>query len=247
MKIAIALRTCGSVLNYWGSERFVDADKPTIILKCLESILRSISNMDHEVVFSIHDDNSDHDTITKMMELCAKYNVDPQLFHCQKLENFKSQYEWAKQQECDYIYCVEDDYLHTEEAIGAMIDMCERMKIFLPSEYAVYPCNNPHRYASFEMLYPSYIMKGDTGYWRSSFHSTHTFLISKIAFDSYDSIMQFQAYNWPSLDATEDKTINRIWLEQQVKLLCPLDSLAYHLADSTQEDDGWIEVWNKLE
>lgn len=244
MKVAIALRTCGSVLNYWGADRVVDADKPTILLKCLKSILIAINNTTHEVKFSIHDDNSDHDTICKMVNLCVEYNVPYELFHAKKLENFRSQYEWAKVQECDYVYCVEDDYLHTQSSIDDMINTCEQMKQFLPSEYAVYPYNNPHRYASFEMLYPSYIIKGEQCYWRSLLHSTHTFLIPKSAFLEYDDILKYQAYEWPSLNATEDNTINKIWMQQQVKLLCPLKSLAYHLSDKTQEDPGWVNLWD---
>lgn len=245
MKVAIALRTCDSVANYWNTERAVKATKPEIVLTCLNSLAKSIKLSKHEIIFSIHDDNSSATTIKQIANICINFNIKTDFYNCEKLSNFKSQYRWVEHQECDYIYCVEDDYLHTTNAIDNMVEICEHMQTFLPGEYAVYPFNNPHRYNSSDMLYPSYIIRGKDRYWRSSFHSTHTFFISKNIFLKNKKIMEFQAYEWPSLNAIEDNTINKIWREQEVRLLCPLNSIAYHLADKTQEDDlnDWKKIW----
>lgn len=65
-------------------------------------------------------------------------------------------------------------------------------------------------------------------------------------FTHYDSIMKFQAYNWgTSADWIEDSTINKVWKEQKLMMFTPLKSLAYHLADRTQEDpfDDWQQLW----
>ena len=247
MKIAVALRTCDSVFNYWNGPRIVDATKAEVILTCLRSLVRSIKNSHHEVVFSIHDDNSSEETIAEIANICTQLAVPVDFYNCAKLKNFQSQYDWITQQECDYVYCVEDDYLHRNNAIDGMTDMCEYMKGFFAGEYAVHPFNNPHRYNSFDMLYPSYIIKGTDQYWRSLFHSTHTFFMSKTAFTKYDEVMKFQACTWPSLEATEDKTINNIWQSQEIRLLSPLSSLAFHLADPSQEDilTDWREIWNE--
>jgi dimeric dUTPase (all-alpha-NTP-PPase superfamily) len=247
MKLAIAIRTCDSVLNYWNTKRVVKANKPEIVLTCLHSLLKSIALSKHSIKFSIHDDSSSSHTIEQMAKMCTKFNVSVDFYNCDKLKNFVSQYNWIKEQDCEYLYCVEDDYLHRQNAIDSMVDMCDYMKDFFPGEYAIYPFNNPHRYNSFDMLYPSYIIKGKDQYWRSSFHSTHTFFISKKSFDDYDNIMKFQSHAWPSLEATEDKTINNIWKEQRVRLLSPLNSLSFHLADETQEDKltNWQEIWKE--
>jgi hypothetical protein len=249
VKIAIALRTCGKVFNYWNNNtRIVDVDKETIILTCLNSLLKSIKASKYTISLSIHDDSSSTETLAKINDLCQQYGISYDLIHSGVRKNFQTQYEWIKQQDCNYVYCVEDDYLHVESAIDDMVDMCEFMKQLLPSEYAVYPFNNPHRYTSFDMLYAVYVLKGPKGYWRSSFHSTHTFFITKQAFDQYDEIMHFQAYAWATdADWLEDSTINKIWNEQQVKLMSPINSLAYHMADSTQEEPfaDWRKLWNE--
>ena len=247
MKIAVALRTCDSVFNYWNSTRMVAATKAEIVLTCLQSLVKSIKNSHHEIVFSIHDDSSSNETINKIAKVCTDLNLPVDLYNCEKLKNFQSQYNWITHRDCDYVYCVEDDYLHRTNAIDSMADMCEYMKEFFPGEYAVYPFNNPHRYNSFDMLYPSYVIKGTDQYWRSSFHSTHTFFMSKQAFNKYNDIMKFQAHEWPSLEAVEDKTINKVWQTQEVRLLSPLNSLAFHLADTTQEDTltNWRQLWDE--
>jgi hypothetical protein len=249
MKIAIALRTCGKVFNYWTADntRMVDVDKETLILTCLNSLLKSISECNHDVAFSIHDDSSSEELLTKMGELCSKHNVPGDLINSGKLGNFKTQYEWLKKQDCDYVYCIEDDYLHRPNAITDMIEFVISLNEFNSGEYAIFPFNCPHRYSHFQQLYPSYIIKGPKQYWRSCVHSTHSFFISKKAFKKYDDIMKFQAYNWgTNADWIEDSTINKIWRDQEVMMFTPLQSLAYHLADKSQEDpfDNWQQLWS---
>lgn len=248
MKIAIALRTCAPVYNYWTKEhnRIVDADKSTIILTCLNSLLKSIKASGIEVNFSIHDDSSPPEFISKIGNLCSKYDISGDLIDSGKFGNFISQYEWIKRQDYDYVYCVEDDYLHTENAIKDMVDMIDHLKTFKDSEYAIFPFNCAHRYNEFRSLYPSYIVKGPNQYWRSNLHSTHTFFVSKVVFDKYDDIMKKQAYTWATNGALEDTTINNIWRSEDVILFTPLQSLAYHLADKTQEDTlyNWKQLWN---
>lgn len=246
MKIAIALRTCAPVYNYWTDEhnRIVDADKTTILLTCLNSLLKSIKTSGHEVVFSIHDDSSPSDVISKMGDLCSKYGVIGDLADSGKFGNFISQYEWVKKQECDYVYCVEDDYLHRECALADMVNMINYLKQFKDGEYGIFPFNCAHRYSQFESLYPSYIVRGPNQYWRSSLHSTHTFFISKKMFDKHDDIMKQQAYTWAKNAALEDTTINKIWRDDVI-LFTPMESLAYHLADKSQEDIlyNWKQLW----
>lgn len=252
MQIAIGLRTCSSVENYWNTQRFVNASKSTLILTCLNSLLKSIKRCildGHYVQFSIHDDNSDNETIDKMMDLCFEHGIPVEFFYTDKHRNFMSQYEWLQQQKFDYAYCVEDDYLHKEYALTDMINMCQNMRelVKLDGDFAVYPFNNPHRYNSFEMMYPSFILEGEKCYWRSILHSTHTFFVPKIAWDKYNEIMKYQADVWPSNDCFEDNTINKIWHEQFIKLICPMDSLAYHLADDSQKDrfGNWKILWER--
>jgi hypothetical protein len=59
--------------------------------------------------------------------------------------------------------------------------------------------------------------------------------------------MKEQAYTWATNAALEDTTINKVWKEQQVMMFTPLESLAYHLADKTQEDpfNNWQQLWSE--
>lgn len=249
MKIAIALRTCDSVLNYWNTERIIDCSKPVLLLTCLNSLLKSISydlrHSSDEIKFSIHDAMSSKDTRDKILKLANEYKIDIDWYDCELLGNFISQYLWCKEQDCDYLYCVEDDYLHTFSAIKDMRDGVEYFNDFFPGDYAVHPFNSPHRYTCYDMLYPSFILKGPNQYWRSSFHSTHTFFIPKKSFIDYDYIMRKQAMNFPYCN--EDNSINIVWKEQKTRLISPLQSLAFHISDKTQEDPfyDWKMLWKQ--
>ena len=152
MKIAIALRTCGKVFNWWDvPDRMVNVSKPTLLLTCLNSLAKAIKNSKHEIIFSIHDDNSGDDILNKMDEVLKQNNVEYQLIHTKPQDSCMTQYDWLRDQECDYFYQVEDDYLHTIESIDSMVEICEFMKVRHPdrheeyNEFAVFPVNHPHR------------------------------------------------------------------------------------------------------
>ena len=247
MKIAYAIRTCSSVYNYWNSSRMIDADKPTILLTCVNSLLKSIAGSGHDYVLSFHDDTSDPQVIDTLKKLCDNHGLAYQFYFNDRGGNFISQYEWCTKQDADYIYCVEDDYLHKPQAIKDMVAVIDYLKTLQPIEYAVHPFNCPHRYSSFESLYPSYIIAGPNQYWRSCFHSTHTFFVSVQTFRVYDSIMRDQAYNWFNTASVEDKTINQIWRDQQTMLFTPLSSLAFHIADRSHQDpyEPWYNLWQE--
>lgn len=247
MKIAIALRTCTSQYNIFNLKRIIEEPKSTITLTCLNSLLKTIKNTKHNVTFSIHDDNSGDEVVQKMQEMCKSYGVECELFRCESKGNFKSQYEWMKKQDAEALYAVEDDYLHKETALQDMVEMIDHMIKFDEALYGIYPFNCYHRYTNPTSLYPSYVISGPKQYWRSLLHSTHTFFIPHIVFHMFDEIMKRQAYTWPThQECNEDRTINNVW-KNGVRLLCPLDSLAYHLEDETQEDPiyDWRPLWNK--
>lgn len=247
MRILYPVRTCDSVYNFWDSTRFVDCDKATVVATCVNSLLKSIVSFDHEPILSFHDDNSSKRTLEAIQDLCHQHKLKYEIFHTEPKRNFISQYNWTVDQDFDYVYCVEDDYLHRENAIHDMVEMIGILNYITPKDYAIYPFNNPHRYASFDQLYPSYIVKGSNQYWRSILHSTHTYLISKKCFVDNIDIMRVQAYNWHIDSSLEDETINHVWRKQDTMLFSPMKSLAYHIADSSQEDnfDNWRELWNQ--
>jgi hypothetical protein len=94
-------------------------------------------------------------------------------------------------------------------------------------------------------MYPVYVLRSKNGYWRSAFHSTATFFMSKKSADDNDDILRHQAYSWEINSAPEDDIINKLWQKQEVRLLYPMRSLAWHLSDEHNRDivDDWEHIW----
>lgn len=244
MKIAIALRSCGSVLNFW-EPRFVTDNKSTIIMTCLNSLLKTLSNSKHEILLSIHDDTSSENLKEKMKNLIKQFEINYQWFDTGKRGNFKSQYEWSRKQNFDFIYLVEDDWLHTDFALNDMIDFMNDIKSFDFGEYAIFPMNCPIRYVSPKSLYPCYVVKGKKDYWRTIQHSTATCFLDKNTIITHDDILRQQAYAWEYDGAKEDDYINNLW--KRVRLFCPIKTLAWHISDEPNKDtiNDWKSVWLK--
>jgi len=247
MKIAVALRTCDNVQSHWGTKRYFDVEKRVLLMTCIGSLFQTIKcTKGHEIQLSIHDDNSAENTLKYIDSLAEIYGIKYELVHTERLGNFKSQYEWAKKQDTDFVYCVEDDYLHHPQMFNYFVDMYDYLHSLVNQpgiDYAFYPWNNPQRYQTFEYIYPVMVFKHNRRYWRSELQSTHTFFMSKFAFDRHDDTMKFQAYNWPKEEAWDFRTITMIWREQQTRLVVPLDSLAYHVCD--QEIPEAKELWER--
>ena len=89
MKIAVGIRTCASNFNFWNSTRVVDADKRTILLTCINSVLKSAKESGYDYVFSIHDDNSGEAVIKDIQCLFDYHNYPVEIFHTEKLGTFK--------------------------------------------------------------------------------------------------------------------------------------------------------------
>jgi hypothetical protein len=249
MKIAVAVRTCGQVFHWWNDpDRIVNVSKPSLVLTSLNSLCRTIKNSKHDIILSIHDDNSGEQFLSSLDQLIKFYSIEYQLIQTEPKGNCISQYNWLKQQHCDYVYLMEDDYLHTEHGLDTMLNACEYMQEFEPNDlggYAVFPMNHPHRYRK-NFIYSSYIFIIDNRYWRSITHTSASFFISKKDFTTYDEYMRINAYSW-SERVEEDKAINLFWNMGKVRLLCPINSLAWHIADKTHEDkiNDWKSVWDQ--
>lgn len=133
-----------------------------------------------------------HDGPSGPLEDIFKENCSGQLININYNSNHKSLIEclnYAKSSKADYIYFLEDDYIHRDGAIECLFD---GLSLFPNSVISLY--DHPDRYERTDDLDrgKSYIYTGKTCHWRTAESTTCTWASSKYLYDNvlYDIAKQ---------------------------------------------------------
>lgn len=200
----IILRTCASVnMLSQSKKRIFNLTKKDYSLKTLNSIINSINNSKKlfkkiRLKFTIIDHNSDEKTVKKMKKLLKvqffkseiiKLNIEHYKKNIKKLnqEGKKVTYNQISNmcninqslnlgKDCDdLVYFVEDDYIHSVNALEEMIYTYERISSQTGKELIMCPSDYPYLYNKLEN---SNIFLGHERHWRSINETLCTFLTS---------------------------------------------------------------------
>ena len=131
--------------------------------------------------------------------------------------------EALKLNDSEYVYFVEDDYLHKRDAIAEMILSYERISSQIGKELIMCPADYPYLYNKLE---DSKIILGNNCHWRSIEESLCTFLTSKKIinkhFKKFVSACEFEHYPF-------EKPFHDIYKKE----LCisPMPALAVHFTN----------------
>lgn len=237
--------------------RICGDDRKLMIRKCLASLVRSANACDHDIKVIVLDDHSGAaflDDMRRILDTCRH----PYELISLKEKGFNhsayQQFLYAKNAR-ELAYTVEDDYLHTEDAISEMLAaytvFTSRMGL---KEVAIYPFDCQHRYAAGQVK-PCRVFYGGRRYWRTNLASANTIFTHKEIFRKYFPIFEILALEYPKKD--ESDTINRLYNNLvdpggPVTLLTPIPSLATHLSyeellDITTEMFDWRKVWDGID
>lgn len=235
MNLSILFRSCDRVDCFSGQERVVPAPKQELILRSLNSLLRSIAVAkeccpDVEVEFCLVDDFSSTETFERMISLCSLWGTSPICIPMEGSGNgdsLKTNYEWARDAGHELLFFVEDDYLHHPDMLTECLEFYTQNVGVRPGmdDMVIHPCDYPDRY--YRDLYRSWILPGKGRHWRSILHTTCTFLMSRRTLEEHwDNYMGFTRYG-KDPGVTEDTTINKVY--QKVNCFSPMPTLSIHL------------------
>ena len=240
MDVSIILRTCDAVDCFSGSARVTAAPKQELILRSLNSLLRSMTvakecygngGVDElEMDLTIIDDHSSEETQVRMDKLSRSWGFNPRMVQVEGKGNgdsLKTNYEWFKEQGKCLGFFIEDDYLHHPDMLLESLEFYAHNVGVRPgmNDMVVHPCDYPDRYH--RELYKSWILPGKARHWRSILHTTCTFLISKCTLEEYwDNYMAFTRYG-KDPGVTEDNTFNKVYTK--VNCFSPMPTLSIHL------------------
>ena len=272
--LTIILRTCASVnMLTQSKKRLFDQEKLEYTLRTLNSIIKSINfareifnNVNLELI--IVDHNSEKPVVDKIKSILSnqffksrfiplivdgfKKDINPineknEKVIFNQISNMSNIYQsllLAKESN-DLIYFVEDDYIHSIQAIKEMILTYEKLSSMLKSELILCPTDYPYLYSEIEN---TNIFLGDKHHWRSIKETLCTFLMSKEMvvkyWDELTSMCKFEHYPF-------EKPLHNIYEKEHC--LSPIPSLAIHLTNinsvfGLSPNIDWKETWdeNKL-
>ncbi len=269
--LTIILRTCSSVnMLTQSKKRLFDMKKSEYTLRSLNSIINSINfakklfeNINIKLI--IVDHNSENHVIDKMKSMISnqffnskflKLNVDDfkgsinsineknEKVSDNQISNMANIHQsliLAKECE-DLVYLVEDDYIHSIEAINEMVLAYEKLSSLLKRELILCPSDYPYLYSKIE---DSKILLGNKKHWRSIKETLCTFLISKEMlvkhWDKLTSTCKFEHYPF-------EKPFHEIYKKEYC--LSPIPSLAIHLTNinsvfGLSPNTDWKKVWDE--
>ena len=271
--LTIILRTCTSVKMLTQSKkRLFDQEKSEYTFRTLNSIIKSINfakelfnNVNLELI--IVDHNSEKAAVDKIKSILSnqffksrfvplivddfKKNINPInekneqviLNQMSNMSNIHQSLLLAKESD-DLVYFVEDDYIHSIQAIKEMILTYEKLSSMLKSELILCPADYPYLYSEVEN---AQIFLGDKSHWRSIKETLCTFLMSKEMiikyWDELTSMCKFEHYPF-------EKPLHNIYKNEHC--LSPIPSLAIHLTNinsvfGLSPNIDWKKTWDENE
>ncbi len=245
--LRIILRTCTSELIMdQNKRRIFDEEKNEYTFRTLRSLIKSINkassefkNIKFELI--VTDTDSPKEDTDKIKEILNKSNIDNK-FQSINLEDFKDKikpgYSKAKfsnmanfytslmianKESADIIYFVEDDYLHSEDAIKEMIFAYEKLSTIFSKDLVLLPSDYPYLYAKDEA---TKIYLGENYHWRLVSESLVTFMTSKSVIEENYNNLEKMGIEWTD---PWEKPLHNIY--KLNPCLSPVPSLAVHCAN----------------
>lgn len=255
----IVFRSCEkNVVHPERGERFIETDKTTLIKKCFRSLVDSIVfAKDIDIRLWILDDHSTEELLLFFKKLCEENKI---IYHIENLKvqgyNYSAykQFEFCKDKGRDWVYCVEDDYLHFPEAIFEMYQQANKFRESFKQLVAIRPDDDVFTY-SLNTSYankPYRILMGLNRHWRT-LHTCHNTVFTNVSvFENYWEIFASLAKFFKRTRINEDGTINVLWndgasADGPVILLSPIPTLAIHISQNNEPPFvNWKKLWNEL-
>lgn len=235
----IIIRTCSKqAVETTEIPRVCGNNREEMILKCISSVVISANNTNEEVKIAVIDDHSTEEFLSKLSKVLDHSKHPHNLINLEE-EGFNAsahaQFAQGLQGK-ELVYFIEDDYLHTPDAIDEMIQahrFFSQLSRF--NDVAIFPYDCPDRYR-LDQITSAKIFLGGGRHWRTVQATSNTLLLHvetlKKHFDVF-SILALEYKKNPYI--TEATTINQLYNNMveyggPINLFSPIPSLAVHLS-----------------
>ena len=261
MKLDIILRTCSKQSITQGLERIVPESRDEMILKCVDSLIKSANKCDDEITIKILDDHSDENFLLTLDVVLKKCKHTTFINHLAGEGFNNSAYEQFKAgSECEgFVYFVEDDYFHTEDSIASMLeffqsDVTNDYKKF--NAMAISPFDSPHRYWP-RLIDPTLLFYQGNRYWRTITNTSNTMMIHSSVIRTFWAIFESLALGYPKVKESDSINLlfsNLVQHGGPIACFSPIPSLAYHISYKNEPPNdlktnftNWEKEWEHYE
>lgn len=259
MQLDVILRTCDQVFSVHnsgsGNQYRVPGPgftKLDVMLRCVNSLLISM-NLVEDLRLVVVDDHSDN--VEEIKNLLKKSRHPIEFISMTETGNgpsLKACYDWAQKEGREYLFFVEDDYLHSPLCIQEMVSDLPMFKKKLDYEVALFPGDNIDLYKQAEKNnFPCYMTLGSNRHWRTACCSTSTFLCSRHLFKKYRFLFEKMTHYGRDPSIGEATTYNQIWTAPYSQtggafLLSPIPTLSlhFHFQEHLSPFTNWQDWWS---
>jgi len=252
-------------------QRIFELPKIEYTLRTIKSIIRSCeyakeSFKDLNFKIIVTDDKSTKHSLDRINELLKATNLNTQIIKLEEKEfeeeiqlkdingqdisknmmsnmrNILKSIQISQEENSDLFYFLEDDYLHTKDAITEMLFTYEKLSTQLNRELFLCPADYPYLYSNID---DTKILFGNKSHWRIVKESLITFMTSKKMIIKY--LSDLKAMGQLRHHPMEQK-LHQIYEKEYC--LSPIPSLAMHATNINSvyglpPNFDWEKVWNE--
>lgn len=266
MKLNVVLRTCDR--HSLQNTRIVN--KRECIIRCLNSLLSNLENLEIDKTLTIIDDNSSDELKNILSQMTENIDYVSIIFLPERNQDKlsskkKSRFslevaldEIYKFEDEDLVYLVEDDYLHKDLAITEMIQSFQYLENLFGNleDIGIFPEDFNQLY--YHKIFPYFktyvkeclIIPCPSRYYKTTWFTHESFMIKARIFKEnrniFDSLLTIgdNTINW------EGNTISNLWMRKNFKMFNPIGSLIIHLSDEKDipfyiTEKEVLELWQK--
>lgn len=252
-------------------KRIFDSPKIEYTLRTINSVIKSCELAkeyfkDLKINLIITDDQSTEENLLRISNLLKSSNINSKIINIKEDEfsdliseidtngekisknmisnmtNFLKSIQIAENENSDLFYFLEDDYIHTKEAISEMIFTYEKMSSQLNKELFLCPADYPYLYSNIDN---TKLFFGNMRHWRSVNETLLTFLTSKKMIIKYlDDLKEIGKKRHHPMELK----LHEIYKKEYC--LSPIPSLAMHATNvntiyGIPPNFNWKKVWDE--
>lgn len=252
-------------------KRIFDAPKIEYTLRTIKSVINSCEIAKKffkglNIKILITDDRSNKESLSKITSLFATTNIESKIINIGKdefendisskdtdgkdissnmksnMRNILKSIEIAENENSDLFYFLEDDYLHTKDAITEMLFTYEKISSQLNREIFLCPADYPYLYSTIDN---TKLFFGNMRHWRTINETLITFLTSKKMIIKYLKELKLMG---TKRHHPMEIQLHKIYEKEYC--LSPIPSLAMHATNinttyGLPPNFDWKKVWEE--